>query len=457
MATRRRKGDPVQEGGGTVITLPNDWRPRAYQRPLWSYLEGGGRRGVAIWHRRAGKDDLCLHWTAVSAFQRVGSYWHMLPEAKQARKAIWDAVNPSTGQRRIDTAFPAVVRAATRDTDMFIRFKNGSTWQAVGSDNFNSLVGAPPVGIVFSEWALANPAAWGYLRPILEENGGWALFITTSRGDNHAKQQYDMALREPDWFAQVLPATDTDVFEAGQLERIRREMIGEYGTTVGDALFQQEYLCSFQAAIIGSYYGEQLQQAENEGRLTRVPHDPGVQVHTAWDLGISDHTVIWFYQTAGREVHLIDYHAANGKPLEYFARVLQEKPYLYGHHTLPHDVQVRELGTGRSRLETLAALGIQVRIVPNLPVEDGINAARRILPRCWIDRERCAEGLRALQNYRTEWDDKHKVFQAQPLHDWASHGADAFRYLALSLEEQKVPRDKKKSAGAHLGAGGWMG
>jgi hypothetical protein len=179
---------PLDDG---LIRLPhNNWRPRPYQQDLWKYLEKNGKRAVAIWHRRAGKDEVCLHWSAVAAHTRVGVYWHMLPEANQARKAVWDAVNPHSGLRRINEAFPRELRESTRETDMAIRFKSGSLWQLVGSDNYNSLVGSPPVGVVFSEFALADPSAWGYLRPILAENNGWALFITTPRGRNHASTFY---------------------------------------------------------------------------------------------------------------------------------------------------------------------------------------------------------------------------------------------------------------------------
>ena len=160
-----------------TIQLPADgWRPRPYQRDVWNYLERGGKRAVAVWHRRAGKDEFCLRWASVAAFQKVGNYWHMLPMANQARRAIWEAVNPHTGKRRIDEAFPVALRETTREQEMMIRFKNGSTWQVVGSDNYDSLVGAPPVGVTFSEWALADPRAWAFIRPILLENDGWALF-----------------------------------------------------------------------------------------------------------------------------------------------------------------------------------------------------------------------------------------------------------------------------------------
>ena len=174
------------------IRLPfNNWQPRLYQKKLWTHLENGGQRAVAVWHRRSGKDEVALHWTACAMHRRIGTYWHMLPEASQARKAIWEAINPHTGKRRIDEAFPPAVRSTTRDNEMFIRIRPGSTWQVIGSDNYNSLVGSPPVGVVFSEWALADPQAWAYVRPILRENGGWAVFIYTPRGRNHGATFYE--------------------------------------------------------------------------------------------------------------------------------------------------------------------------------------------------------------------------------------------------------------------------
>jgi len=235
-----------------TIQLPNNWEPRYYQRNLWEYFEKGGKRGIAVWHRRAGKDDVCLHRAAVGAFERVGNYWHMLPEYSQARKAIWEAVNPHTGERRINEAFPKELRRRTNNQEMFIEFKNGSTWQVVGSDNYDSLVGSAPVGIVFSEWALADPDAWAYLGPILEENGGWAMFITTSRGDNHAKKLFNIAEREDDWFCETLTPEETGIFSQQQLDKILREYVELYGLAEGTVKFQQEYLCMW----VNSYNGK---------------------------------------------------------------------------------------------------------------------------------------------------------------------------------------------------------
>jgi hypothetical protein len=411
------------------VTLPNHWRPRAYQRRLWYYLEAGGKRAVAVWHRRAGKDEVCLHWAACAAMQRVGNYWHMLPEASQARKAIWDAVNPHTGHRRIDEAFPQAVRLGQRDDDMRIKLVNGSVWQVVGSDNFNSLVGAPPAGLVFSEYSLTNPAAWDYLRPILAENGGWCVFMMTPRGRNHAWELYDMARSRPDWFAELLTVDDTRAIGA--------EIIAdERASGMSDDMVAQEYYCSFDAALPGAYYGKLLQNAEADGRIGRVPWAPDAVVHTAWDLGIGDSTAIWFCQQVGQETRLIDYYESFGVGLDHYAKALRERPYVYGEHILPHDAQVADLSTGRSRLQTLAMLGIHGRVLPREPnIEDGINAVRNLLPRCWFDADRCARGLDALRQYRCDYDAERKIYSARPRHDWTSHAADAFRYLARGLPE----------------------
>lgn len=417
------------------IDIPaGGWRPREYQRPVWRYLEGGGKRAVAVWHRRAGKDEFCLRWASVAAFEQIGNYWHMLPEAAQARKAIWDAVNPHTGKKRIDEAFPLELRRTTRQQEMMIEFVNGSTWQLVGSDNFNSLVGSTPRGVVFSEWALADPRAWAFVRPILLENGGWALFNYTPRGNNHGRTIFEAARDDDSWFAQLLPADQTGVFTTEQLKAEEKEYIREYGGDLGRSLFRQEYFCSFDAAVLGAYYALEMGEADAEGRIAGVPYEKGHLVHTAWDLGYSDHTSIWFFQMVGREIRMIDFYTSSGVGLDHYAGVLQSKGYRYGTHLLPHDVEVKDLGTGRSRRETLASLGLNsIKVVPNQRINEGINAVRSILSRCWWDKTKCAHGVSALREYRSAWDEKLKTLKPAPLHDWASHPADAFRYLAMGL------------------------
>lgn len=426
------------------VVLPNNWDPREYQIPAWCALQGGVKRALLLWHRRAGKDDVCLHWAATQAMQRVGNYWHMLPQYGQARKSVWEAVNPRTGKRRIDEAFPDAICETKRSQDMFIRFKNGSTWQLVGSDSYNSLVGSPPIGVTASEWALADPSAWAYLRPILLENGGWAVFITTVRGKNHVWRMFEGAKDDPDWFVQILRASETGVMTRAALDKERIEYQREYGPDDGDALFAQEYECDWNAAIVGSYYGRMMRDLEGLGRITNVPYDPQALVHTAWDLGLNDATVIWFFQLVGSEIHLIDYLANNGQPLAWYASELLKKGYAYGEHILPHDGEARELQTARSRVDTLRALlGQNVRALKGKGAErvlvaDGINAVRTILPRCWFDAKKCAHGIDALKAYRREYDEKKKTFVDKPLHDWASDPADSFRYLALSLDSLKA-------------------
>ena len=420
-----------------MISLPHNWAPRDYQREVWKYLEHGGRRANLIWHRRAGKDDLALHWTAVAAMTRPGVYWHLLPQAEQGRKAIWRAVDAHQGKRRIDLAFPLEIRKQTRDVEMNIEFINGSIWQLVGSDNFNTLVGSPPIGIVFSEWALADPRAWSFLSPILEENDGWAIFVTTPRGPNHAKKLFDYARTSHDWFAQKLTADATSVFSPEQLDHIRDDLRGLHGPTDGEAIFNQEYFCSFEATVIGSYYGSIIEQLERDGRICDVPYDSNVPVTTAWDLGIGDSTAIWFLQEIGREVHCIDYYEASGMDLGHYVRELIRRDYVYDKHILPHDAAARELGTGISRVEILENLGLRsghlgtIHIAQRQRIEDGIQAVRMLLPKCWFDADRCSRAVELLKLYRSDFDLKHGVMRPRPVHDFTSHCADAFRTAAI--------------------------
>jgi phage terminase large subunit len=414
------------------VKLPNKWRPRPYQLGLWNYLENGGKRGVAVCHRRWGKDDVALHWAAVSMMQKPAVYWHMLPEAAQARKAIWTAVNPHTGVRRIDEAFPHELRATTREQDMSITFKNNAIWQVVGSDNYNSLVGSPPYGLVMSEWALANPAAWAYLRPILLENGGWALFIYTSRGRNHGHTTYQLAMSEPEWFGTRQTALDTGVFTQAQLDSELREYIKDFGEEDGTALFEQEYLCSFDAAVIGAYYARAIARLDQQGRIAAVPYDPNHRVVTAWDLGIDDATAVWFAQRVGREWRIIDYYEARNRSLVDIARDVLAKPYSYEKHYLPHDVEVRELTHAKTRREVVENHGLKP-VYPGQKREaaERINAVRQFLSICVFDAVKCEKGLQALRHYRVDYDEKNKTPRKVPKHDWASHPADAFGELAM--------------------------
>lgn len=443
------------------VILPNNWRPRHDQMALWSYLEHGGKRAVEVAHRRWGKDDVALHYTACALHERVGVFWHMLPEALQARKAIWTAVNPATGKRRIDEAFPLELRANTNDHEMFLRFKNGSVWQVVGSDNFNSLVGSPPIGLVNSEYALANPSAWGYLSPILEQNGGWAIFIYTPRGRNHGQKLYNAVKRNKDWFCEKVTAEQSPVFSAEQLVRIKQDLIAQFGDDHGAALFNQEYLCSFDAANVGAVYAGWIEKAELEGRIKPLPFDPELPVHTSWDMGYGDATAVWFFQVIRNEIRIIDYWEASGKDIKACCEILYGKEiindeldketgsvlkwhfgnekdghehrqkYKYGNHWMPHDAGYKlQAAGGRSCVQQAYEHGVKAMVVEATGVVNGIQAARKMLPLCWINSLRCDLGLDAIRAYHYDFDDKLRRMKDEPKHDWSSHAAKALELMA---------------------------
>jgi phage terminase large subunit len=419
------------------VRLPhNGWTPRPYQMGLWSYLERGGKRAIQIAHRRWGKDDVFLHWTAVDAMQNVGNIWHMLPEYTQARKAIWTAVNPHTGKRRIDEAFPREIRATTNEQEMFIRFKNGSTWQVIGSDNYKSLVGTVPRGVVISEWAKANPGAWAYLAPILAENGGWAAFITTPEGRNHAHAMLEMARKNPAWHAEVQTVEDTHAISLEVVAEQRAEYVALYGEEAGEALIEQEFYCSFEAAILGAYWGKEMARAEKEGRICSIERLKGYPVHTAWDIGVDDPMAIWVFQVGPGWVHMLDYYESSGHGFDHYVDWLNERGYKGGIDWVPHDAKQREPGApgGRTRIQTLLTLGRKPQLVPNHKPIDRINAFRRLMPRVYFDGDRCKKGMECLRSYKQEWDEDNRVFRKQPKHDWASHGADAAGHLAVAVE-----------------------
>jgi phage terminase large subunit len=388
----------------------------------------------------------------------------MLPEASQARKAIWEAVNPHTGLRRIDEAFPHEIRAATRENEMFIRFINGSTWQVVGSDNFNSLVGSPPAGVVFSEWALSNPSAWTFLSPILRENGGWALFITTPRGKNHAFRMAETLSGDSDWFVERLTAEKTGVFTAPQLEQERMEYVNLLGEAAGQSLFDQEYFCSYEAAVIGAVYGAEMRKTEEEGRITQVPYDQSKPVHTFWDLGHADATAIWMAQIVGFQTRVIDFITDQQKPLAHYIQELQKRPYIWGDDWLPHDGRAKQLGSGKSIEELMRAAGRKPRIVPQIGVTQGINALRTVFPQLWFDAEKCAPGLLALKSYHYDSNPGDPELSLNPVHDASSHAADAARMMAVALREAPerkpldlTPRRKTLNLGHGDAGGAWMG
>jgi phage terminase large subunit len=427
------------------LVLPHNFTLRAYQRPLWNYLEGGGKRAIACWHRRAGKDQVCLHFTAVAAMQRPGNYWYLLPLFAQARKAIWGAVNPHTGKRRIDEAFPQAIRETTNESEMFIRFKNGSTFQLVGSDTYDTLVGSPPCGIVFSEWSRANPAAWAYLAPILAENDGWAAFVSTPLGRNHMLAMIEMARKEPAWFSEIVTVNDSNAISADAVAQQRKEYRAMFGEDAGDALIDQEYFCSFAAPILGAFYGREMNAADHEGRICKIDPDYTRPFFTAWDIGIDDPMAVWVFQIAPGRIDVVDYTEGSGQGVGYYCDWLNERRY-HGVDFVPHDAKTRDPGSGRSRIFFMLEKGRKPKTVSPHSVMDGIQAGRLTLPLSYFDAERCAKGLEALRAYQTEWDEDARTFKKTPKHDWSSHAADAWRYLSVGWREPIAEEDLAEQA-----------
>lgn len=379
--------------------------------------------------------------------ERPASYWHCLPEYAQARKAIWTAVNPHTGKRRIDEAFPKEIRKSTNEQEMFIELVNGATWQLIGSDRYDATVGSSPAGIVYSEWALANPSAWGYHRPMVEENNGWAAFITTPRGNNHAKSMFDMARDNPKWFAELSSVHDTGALDAEQLDEALKEYQSLYGIDLGLAIFEQEYLCSFSGAMIGAYFGAEMNRAEREGRIGELEIDYSQPVHTAWDLGKAVNNPIWCFQVIGGVPRIVDFYQPESEDLTDWVAWLNGRGY-HGTDYVPHDILVTEWGSKRTRFETLQGMGRKPKRLPRVSVADGLQAARTTINAArFSNAPRVLDGIEGLKNYRREWDDERKTFREVPVKDWAEHIGSAFRYLGLAWREvvPYTPKPKKQT------------
>jgi phage terminase large subunit len=388
------------------------------------YFDQGGKRAVWVVHRRGGKDLTALHQTAKMAMKRVGAYWHVFPTYEQGRKAIWEGFT-ADGKRILTSVFPDAMVRRKNEQQMMVELKNGSIWRLIGSDKIE-VVGAGPVGVVFSEFALAKPNAWNLIRPMLRENGGWASFVTTPRGRNHAWQMYQVAKSEAGWFHDLQTLYDTRAYDPD------KTMQEERAEGMPEALIRQEYLCDWTAALVGSVWGDQIELLERAGGMTEFEH-PTDGVYTAWDLGISDATAIWFWRlNSGGGLDFIDHYEANGQQLKHFYDVLDSKPYQYVMHWLPHDGAAERLGMLTTiEQQVQAQYPGKVRIGPRHSVMDGIQAGRWLLNRPCRFHPRTSHGIEAMRHYHYEWDEDTKAFAKKPEHDWSSHTADAFRYTAV--------------------------
>lgn len=419
-----------------TISIPYNFAPRSYQLPVFEAFDRGIKRFCEVWHRRSGKDSTFINAAVREMYKRKGTYWVLYPELKQGRKIFWDGMNKEGFKLR--EHFPPELVIGMNNLEMKIELENGSMFQVVGADKLDKrLVGTNPIGVIFSEYSLMSPATWDFVRPILLENDGWAAFLFTPRGKNHAFDLWNAVRDNPLWHTSLLTVNETRRDAPGEAKFNQPVMTPEgiheeVKAGMDEDLVLQEFYCKWTGYQTGSYYGRILQQLENEGRIGAVSYDPRVLVETGWDLGYNDATAIWFFQRVGPEVHIIDYYENNGYGFSHYAKVLQEKPYVYGEPYGPHDLNAHEIATGTTRFDTAWGLGIKFNVVPRADVQEGIDAVRNLLPRCHIDRAHCARGLSALWQYSKQYDVKTRTYSSKPNHDWASNGADALRTYAMS-------------------------
>jgi len=410
--------------------LPHNFVPRHYQMDaLRAFFVEKHKRMVLLWHRRAGKDAICNNLILAAAFQRVGGYYYIFPELKQARRDIWEGIG-SDGTRFLDCYPPHLVKKKN-NSEMTIELINGSLIRFCGSDRLDSLMGSNPLGIILSEYSLQKPNVWDYLRPILAENGGWALFQFTPRGMNHAYEFFEAVGTNKDWYVNT---TTVDVSKRGDgTPVITQEMIEEERQAgMCEEMIQQEFYCSFTAAVKGAYFANSLRAAREDGRIFDFGIDASIPVETYWDLGLEDKTAIWWVQRKHNYIHCINYYEMNQEDIAHYIYVLEDfqnkNRIVYRAHYAPHDAAHKTLaGQGKSIQMQAREKGLKFEIVTRCAHKiDAINAVRGIFNRIYIHETNCKQGLACLMQYHSEYDEKNKVLHTNPKHDWSSHGADAF-------------------------------
>ena len=420
----------------TEINIPFKFERRPYQEPIWQALKSGKKRVVACWHRGAGKDLFALNYLIWKAVQTPGVYLHCFPKYNQGKKAIWNSVhNTDDGQAMsyLDH-IPQQLIKSKNSSDMRIELFNGSIYCVMGIDGKNATQarGMNPSFVIMSEYAYMDPESWYTLEPRVAQNDGTALFLSTPNGQNHFYHLYNHACKgEGDYFGSRMTIEDTQTLSLEHIENLRREGIPE-------DFIQQEYYCNFNRGAEGSYYGKQIQQARDENRLCRLTLNRDLPVHTSWDIGIGDSTSIYFVQqlNSGR-LNVLHYYENTGEGLDHYVHYLDkwrsQNRATYGRHYVPHDMRNREFTSGVDRITAARNLGYEMTVVPRKSIDEGIQAVRSLLSQCSFDEKECKRGIQCLDFYRKKWNDSLKVYYDEPLHDQYSHGADAFRMLAVGL------------------------
>ena len=407
-----------------VLEVEMDYCPRKVFEDFHDRKE---RWSVIVAHRRCGKTVLCINdliYKALMDDKPDGRYAYIAPYYSQAKNIAWDYL----------VRFSQPVLRRANQSELWVELINGARIRLYGADSPDGLRGIFLDSVVLDEYADMKPSIWGaVVRPLLTDRKGSATFIGTPKGHNAFWEMYQTAASSPDWYVKVLRASQTNILDKGELEDAAKTMTQDQ--------YLQEFECDFESAILGAYYGKEMRQLTDQGRITDVEYDPLFPVHTAWDLGYSDDTAIWWYQVVHGEIRLLDYHSSNGQPVAFYAGIIQsreqERGYTYGTHWLPHDARAKTLSSNRSVIEQLGdKIPLKtIKITPNLKLQDGIQASRLALTRAWFD-HKCTDGIECLRQYQREYDEDKKVFRDKPRHDWTSHGADAFRYLAIVWKDE---------------------
>jgi hypothetical protein len=417
------------------------YRPRSVFEDYHNRKE---RWSVIVAHRRCGKTVACINDLIVKALlenKKHAQYAYIAPYYSQAKSVAW----------RYLERFAEPVMTKSNQSELWVELINGARIRLFGADNPDSLRGNFLDGVVLDEMADMKPSLWGeIIRPLLADRMGWATFIGTPKGHNAFYDIYNEATKKDNWYTKVLRADQTNLLAQSELDDAKASM--------SDNQYEQEFLCSFEAAILGAYYGQEMRRLTDLERITSIDYDPMFPCHTAWDLGFNDSTSIWWFQVVYGEIRVLDHHSSNGQSIPYYTGLLAQKEdefgYKYGYHYLPHDARAKTLASGgKSIIEQISAkIDIKhLKIVPNLSLQDGIQATRLALTRSWFD-NRCQEGIECLRQYQREWDDDKKVFRDRPKHDWTSHSADAFRYLSIVWKDEDSPILKDhRVTGLHVG------